>query len=212
MPTASTSSIFGNEACIEPQTSNMYSRRVLAGEFILVNKHLIRELIKLKLWGEEMRIKIMNENGSIQNIPEIPTEIKAIYKTAYEIKQKDLIDMAADRGAYIDQTQSLNIFMDKPNYAKLTSMHFYGWGLRQFERDVNNKPIIPTGEHIRLICDSDGTPKAYRDLTKSLKTGMYYLRSNGTSDAVKFTTQTEVATDNISCSLDNPDECIACSA
>ena len=127
MPTASTSQILGNNECFEPYTSNIYTRRVLSGEFIIVNKHLLKDLIELGLWSNDMKNKIIAANGSIQNIKEIPAEIKELYKTVWEIKQRNLIDMAADRGAYICQSQSLNLFVDSPNTAKLTSMHFYAW-------------------------------------------------------------------------------------
>lgn len=127
MPTASTAQILGNNECFEPYTSNIYTRRVLSGEFIVVNKHLLRDLVKLNLWDEDMRQKLMAANGSVQNIKEIPDNLKALYKTAWELSQKAIIDMAADRGAYICQSQSLNIFMESANFAKLTSMHFYGW-------------------------------------------------------------------------------------
>lgn len=127
MPTASTSQILGNNECFEPYTSNIYVRRVLSGEFIIVNKHLLKDLVQLGLWNETMKNKIIVANGSIQNINEIPAEIKALYKTVWEIKQRHLIDMAADRGAFICQSQSLNLFVDNPTVAKLTSMHFYSW-------------------------------------------------------------------------------------
>ena len=127
MPTASTSQILGNNECFEPYTSNIYSRRVLSGEFIIVNKHLLRDLVQLGLWNNDMKNRIIANNGSIQNIREIPVDIKELYKTVWEIKQRSLIDMAADRGAYICQSQSLNLFVDTPTTSKLTSMHFYGW-------------------------------------------------------------------------------------
>ena len=127
MPTASTAQILGNNECFEPYTSNIYTRRVLSGEFIIVNKHLLRDLVKLGIWDDRLKNKLMASNGSIQNIDEIPENIKNLYKTAWEISQKVLLDMAADRGAFIDQSQSLNIFMENANFAKLTSMHFYGW-------------------------------------------------------------------------------------
>lgn len=218
MPTASTASILGNEASCEAQTSNMYTRRVLSGEFILVNKYLVKELIKLGIWNDSLRKKIINENGSVQNIPEVPTNLKEIFKTVYEIKQKDVIDMAADRGAFIDQTQSMNIFMDSPNFAKLTSMHFYGWGRRNILNDAEGNPVIPQGEGIDVIYDKDGKPRCYRDKKVSLKTGIYYLRNKSTTDAVKFTVQEESKKTveeqlaEISCSLDNPEDCIACSS
>lgn len=127
MPTASTSQILGNNECFEPFTSNLYVRRVLSGEFVIVNKYLLKDLVELGLWNEGMKNKIMVSNGSIQNIPEIPDDIKELYKTVWEIKQRNLIDMAADRGAFICQSQSLNLFVQAPSKAKLTSMHFYGW-------------------------------------------------------------------------------------
>lgn len=127
MPTASTSQILGNNECFEPYTSNIYVRRVLSGEFVVVNKHLLNDLIELNLWNDEMKNRIIANNGSIQKIEDIPDHIKDVYKTVWEIKQRTLIDMAADRGAYICQSQSLNLFVDAPTTSKLTSMHFYGW-------------------------------------------------------------------------------------
>jgi ribonucleoside-diphosphate reductase alpha chain len=129
MPTASTSQILGNNECFEAYTQNLYSRRVLSGEFIVVNKHLMKDLVRLDLWNEEMKHNIFASSGSIQGIAEIPEEIKQIYKTVWEIKQKAIIDMAADRGAFICQTQSLNLFVENPSLSKLTSMHFYAWKL-----------------------------------------------------------------------------------
>jgi ribonucleoside-diphosphate reductase alpha chain len=127
MPTASTSQILGNNECFEPYTSNLYTRRTLAGEHIVVNKHLMRDLVRLGMWNEEMREAIMAANGSIQGIEDIPAEVRALYKTAYEISQKVIIDMSADRGAFICQSQSLNLFMEAPTFGKLSSMHFYAW-------------------------------------------------------------------------------------
>ncbi|MGC8751107.1 ribonucleoside-diphosphate reductase subunit alpha [Hydrotalea sp.] len=168
MPTASTSQILGNNECFEPYTSNIYTRRVLSGEYIIVNKHLLKDLIQLGLWNNTMKNKIIANNGSIQNIPEIPTNIKELYKTVWEIKQRTIIDMAADRGAFICQSQSLNLFVDAPNMAKLTSMHFYAWkkGLKtgmyylrsqaatqavQFtvekQAEVTAQPVIPVQEN-----------------------------------------------------------------
>ncbi len=216
MPTASTASILGNEASCEAQTSNMYTRSVLSGTFILVNKYLVKELVKMGLWNDDLRKRIISENGSVQNIPQVPTNLKEIYKTVYEIKQRDVIDMAADRGAFIDQTQSMNIFMDSPNFAKLTAMHFYGWGRRNFIMNPDGTPIIPQGENIEVIYDKDGKPRCYRDKKNNLKTGIYYLRNKGAADAVKFTIQEEQKKSveeqmaEISCSLDNPDDCLAC--
>ncbi len=127
MPTASTSQIFSNNECFEPYTSNIYTRRVLSGEFIIVNKHLLKDLVSLGLWNNIMKNKIVAANGSVQHIEEIPATIKELYKTVWEIKQRNLIDMAADRGAFICQSQSLNLFVDNPSASKLTSMHFYAW-------------------------------------------------------------------------------------
>jgi ribonucleoside-diphosphate reductase alpha chain len=154
MPTASTSQILGNNECFEPYTSNIYTRRVLSGEFIIVNKHLLRDLVNRGLWDTAMKDKIITANGSIQDIAEIPQELKDLYKTVWEIKMRDIIDMAADRGAYICQSQSLNLFINSPNASKLTSMHFYAW-------------------------------------KKGLKTGMYYLRTQAASQAVKFTVENQ---------------------
>lgn len=163
MPTASTSQIFGNNECFEPYTSNIYSRRVLSGEFVVVNKHLLKDLVELGLWNNDMKNKIIAANGSVQHIDEIPADIKELYKTVWEIKQRNIIDMAADRGAYICQSQSLNLFVDNPTTSKLTSMHFYAWkkGLKtgmyylrtkaaaqavQFTVEKQNKLIEPVAD------------------------------------------------------------------
>jgi ribonucleoside-diphosphate reductase alpha chain len=168
MPTASTSQIFGNNECFEPYTSNIYSRRVLSGEFVIVNKHLLKDLVQLGLWNNAMKNKIVAANGSIQQIKEIPADIQELYKTVWEIKQRSIIDMAADRGAFICQSQSLNLFVDNPTTSKLTSMHFYAWkkGLKtgmyylrtqaasqavQFTVEKQGskqmEPIIPSAQH-----------------------------------------------------------------
>lgn len=127
MPTASTSQILGYTECFEPMTSNIYARRTLAGEYVVVNRYLMNDLMKRGLWTPALKQQIIAQNGSVQGIAEIPEDIQALYKTAWEIKQRTLIDMAAARGAFICQSQSLNLFLESPNYAKLTSMHFYGW-------------------------------------------------------------------------------------
>ena len=169
MPTASTAQILGNNECFEPYTSNIYTRRVLSGEFIIVNKHLLRDLVKLGIWDDRLKNKLMASNGSIQNIEEVPENIKNLYKTAWEISQKVLLDMAADRGAFIDQSQSLNIFMENANFAKLTSMHFYGWkaGLKTgmyylrtksatdaikftLDKEVITEPIAKSKEEVKV--------------------------------------------------------------
>ena len=186
MPTASTSQILGNNECFEPYTSNIYTRRVLSGEFVVVNKHLLLDLVQLGLWNDEMKNEIIKANGSVQGIDSIPDNIKAIYKTVWEIKMKDIIDMSADRGRFIDQSQSLNLFIDQPNMGKITSMHFYAW-------------------------------------EKGLKTGMYYLRTKAATQAIQFTVQKQAKPqlepvltgeyteeEALACSIDNPDDCIAC--
>lgn len=144
MPTASTSQILGNNECIEPVTSNIYTRRVLSGEFAMVNKHLVRDLIQLGLWNEEMKDRIIAHNGSVQYIPEIPADLKELYRTVWEIKQKSVLEMAADRGAYIDQSQSLNIHMEDTNFGKLSSLHFAAWklGLKTGMYYLRTRPAV----------------------------------------------------------------------
>jgi ribonucleoside-diphosphate reductase alpha chain len=127
MPTASTSQILGNNECFEPYTSNIYTRRVLSGEFIVVNKHLLEDLVERGLWNEDMKQELMRNNGSVQNIEGIPEDLKELYRTVWEMSMKDIIDMSRQRGYFIDQSQSLNLFMEGATMAKLTSMHFYGW-------------------------------------------------------------------------------------
>jgi len=186
MPTASTSQILGNNECFEPYTSNIYTRRVLSGEFIVVNKHLLRDLNKLGIWNDELKNRIMVANGSIQDIPEIPENLKELYKTVWEIKQKSILDMAADRGAYICQSQSLNLFMENANFAKLTSMHFYAW-----------KKGLKTGMYYLRT-------KAARDAVKFTVTKD--AATQPTAQQLK-----EEAEAALACSLDNPDNCEMCS-
>ena len=184
MPTASTAQILGNNECFEPYTSNIYTRRVLSGEFIIVNKHLLRDLVKLGIWNDRLKNKLMASNGSIQNIDEIPENIKVLYKTAWEISQKEILDMAADRGAYIDQSQSLNIFMENANFAKLTSMHFYGW-----------KAGLKTGMYYLRT----------KSATDAIK---FTLDKEAMSEPVAKTEEERMA--DIDCSLDDPDNCVSC--
>lgn len=185
MPTASTAQILGNNECFEPYTSNIYTRRVLSGEFIIVNKHLLKDLVKEGLWNKEMRQKIMASNGSIQNINEIPQRLKDLYKTAWEISQKAIIDQAADRGAYICQSQSLNIFMENANFGKLTSMHFYGW-----------EKGLKTG--------------MYYLRTKAATDAIKFTIDKNVVEEVK-TQAIEDQQAAITCSLENPDACEMCS-
>jgi len=127
MPTASTSQILGNNECFEPYTQNIYVRRTLAGEFVIVNKHLVDDLKAVGLWSKEMKDLMVKANGSVQNIVDIPDNLKELYRTVWEISQKVIIDMAADRGVFIDQSQSMNLFVESPTVSKLSSMHFYAW-------------------------------------------------------------------------------------
>ena len=181
MPTASTSQILGNNECFEPYTSNIYNRRVLSGEFVVVNKHLLKDLVSLGLWNDNMKQRIIAANGSVQNIEEIPANLKEIYKTVWEIKQRTIIDMAADRGAFVCQSQSLNLFVEQPNFAKLSSMHFYTW-----------KKGLKTGMYYLRT-------KAAADAIKF------------TVDAAVLTQTKTEAAEQIACSLDNRDACESCS-
>jgi ribonucleoside-diphosphate reductase alpha chain len=185
MPTASTAQILGNNECFEPYTSNIYTRRVLSGEFIIVNKHLLKDLVKEGLWNMDMRQKIMAANGSVQHIPEIPSRIKELYKTAWEISQKALIDQAADRGAFICQSQSLNIFMEQANFGKLTSMHFYGW-----------EKGLKTGMYYLRT-------KAATDAIK------FTIDKSVVEEPSMSSLEEQQAA--IACSLENPDNCEMCS-
>jgi ribonucleoside-diphosphate reductase alpha chain len=127
MPTASTSQILGNNECFEPFTSNLYSRRVLSGEFMIVNKYLVEDLVNLGLWTSEVRTQIIANNGSIQTMLELPSEVRELYKTVWEIPMKTIINMARDRAPFICQSQSLNLFLAEPTPSKVSSMHFYAW-------------------------------------------------------------------------------------
>mmetsp|Transcript_19727 Transcript_19727/g.38611 ORF Transcript_19727/g.38611 Transcript_19727/m.38611 type:complete len:795 (+) Transcript_19727:262-2646(+) len=159
MPTASTSQILGNCEAFEPYTSNMYSRRVLAGEFTVVNTHLLKDLISRGLWTPSVRNQIMADRGSVQNVAEIPDDLKALYKTVWEIKQRSLIDLAADRGAFIDQSQSLNIYMADANVGKLTSCHFYGWK-RGLKTGMYYLRTRPKADAIQFTVDQDSLAAA----------------------------------------------------
>jgi ribonucleoside-diphosphate reductase alpha chain len=182
MPTASTSQILGNNECIEPFTSNIYTRRVLSGEFTIVNKYLISDLIKLDLWNDNMKNRIIEHNGSVQGIDEIPMDLKELYKTVWEIKQKRVLEMAADRGAYIDQSQSLNIHMTDVNMGKLSSMHFYAW-----------KAGLKTGMYyLRTKAAADAIKFTVQNTEK-------------TPTAAAMTSEEAML-----CSIENPEDCEAC--
>jgi ribonucleoside-diphosphate reductase alpha chain len=211
MPTASTSQILGNNECFEPYTSNIYTRRVLSGEFIVVNKHLLRDLVKLNLWNEEIKNKILLNNGSIQNIDEIPQNIKDLYKTVWEIKQRTIIDMAADRGAFIDQSQSLNLFVQDVNFAKMTSAHFYAWkkGLKTGMYYLRTKAAA---NPIKFTVD----PELYADKKKNENENIP-VQILGNEDAliaergqVHLLAVDHQKQEQISCSLDNPEGCEMC--
>lgn len=191
MPTASTSQILGNNECFEPYTSNIYSRRTLSGEFAVVNKHLLRDLVKLDLWDDELKNELISNNGSIQNIDRVPDNLKALYKTAWEISQKRIIEMAAGRGAFICQSQSLNIFMENANFAKLTSMHFYGW-----------KSGLKTGMYYLRT-------KAATDAIKFTVAKQHQEEPSEGTEPVAVTA--EEAEAQIACSLDDPEGCEMCS-
>lgn len=194
MPTASTSQILGNNECFEPYTSNIYTRRVLSGEFIVVNKYLLKDLVSLGLWTNELKNKIITNNGSIQNIEEIPQPIKELYKTVWEIKQRTLIDMAADRGAYICQSQSLNLFLQDVDFSKLTSMHFYGWkkGLKTGMYYLRTKSAV---DAIKFTVET----QAEVPLEPVVETEMQKVIDKEKEKAA------------IACSLENKDDCVMCS-
>ena len=192
MPTASTSQILGNNECFEPYTSNIYTRRVLSGEFVVVNKHLLKDLIKLGLWNDKMKNRLIELNGSVQNINEIPQHIKDLYKTAWEIKGKTLIDMSADRGAYICQSQSLNIFMPEANFGKLTSMHFYAW----------NKGLKTGMYYLR-------TKSAANAIQFTVEKQAEIQLEPGANDPA--IAEAEKKAKDMACSLDNPEGCESCS-
>ncbi|PUZ78119.1 hypothetical protein GQ55_1G427500 [Panicum hallii var. hallii] len=188
MPTASTSQILGNNECFEPYTSNIYSRRVLSGEFVIVNKHLLHDLTEIGVWSPILKNKIIYEDGSVQKVTEVPDDLKAVYKTVWEIKQKTIVDMAADRGCYIDQSQSLNIHMDQPNFGKLTSLHFHAW----------SKGLKTGMYYLRTRAAADAI-KFTVDTT---------LLKDKQQTSEEEDVQAKMA--QMVCSLNNRDECLAC--
>jgi ribonucleoside-diphosphate reductase alpha chain len=192
MPTASTSQILGNNECFEPYTSNIYSRRTLSGEFIIVNKHLLRDLIGLELWNEDMKHQLMAANGSVQGLEEIPQDLKDLYKTVWEISQKAIIDMAAERGAFICQSQSMNLFLQDPNFGKLSSMHFYAWqsGLKTGMYYLRSKAAT---DPIKFTVKQEAQQKA----------------RVGESVATAAASLAAEAAEGQACNLDDPD-CLMC--
>jgi len=188
MPTASTSQILGNNECFEPYTSNLYTRRVLAGEFTIVNQHLVKDLQALDLWNADMKNEIIAANGSVQGIEAIPSDVRALYKTVWEISQKRLVDMAADRGAFIDQSQSFNVHMAAAAVSKLSSMHFHGWkrGLKGSSYYIRTRPAA---DAIKFTLD----------------------HAVAAAGAKKLEKQREAAVaEAIACSIDNPESCLSC--
>jgi len=193
MPTASTSQILGNNECFEPFTSNIYNRRVLSGEFVVVNKHLLRDLVDAGIWNDAIKNKLIAANGSVQKIDEIPASMKELYKTVWEIKQRTIIDMSKDRGAYVCQSQSLNLFVDQPNFAKLTSMHFYAW-----------ESGLKTGMYYLRT-------KAAADAIKFTVDQMALQKEVPAMAAGGVTMVAEKQQAEIACSLDNREACESCS-
>ncbi|RKP08053.1 ribonucleotide reductase [Thamnocephalis sphaerospora] len=204
MPTASTSQILGFNECFEPYTSNIYTRRVLAGEFQIVNPWLLKDLVEMGLWNDQMKNRIIADNGSVQRAPGVPDELRQLYRTVWEISQKSIIDMAADRGAFIDQSQSLNIHIGEPTYAKLTSMHFYGW-----------KKGLKTGMYyLRTRPAADAIKFTVDQLTLKSQQTATAAKAADSADAASDAQPTEAEiTDamRMQCSLDNKDACMMCS-
>lgn len=186
MPTATTSQILGNNECFEPYTTNIYSRRVLSGEFVVVNKHLLSDLTDMGLWTPELKNKLILYNGSVQNLYEIPDDLKSIYRSVWEIKQRAIVDMAVDRGCFIDQSQSLNIHMDQPNFGKLTSLHFYTWakGLKTGMYYLRSRAAA---DAIKFTVDASS------------------IKENSVGAEGRETKMAQMI-----CSLENREECLAC--
>ena len=218
MPTASTSQILGNNECFEPYTSNIYARRVLSGEFAVVNKHLLRDLVKLGLWNDSMKNKLISANGSVQNIKEIPSNLKELYKTVWEIKQKVIIEMAADRGAYICQSQSLNIHIQDPNFGKLTSMHFYAWekGLKTGMYYLRTKAAA---DAIKFTVEKQAEVAIEQaNVVQEHEMNYETYAANAATAKSSAATLTVAGLDNVpeqnwsdmQCSIDDPDGCEAC--
>lgn len=216
MPTASTSQILGNNECFEPYTSNIYTRRTLSGEFIIANKHLMKDLIELGLWTETMRQKLIATNGSVQAIPEIPQNIKDIYRTVWEISQKAIIDMSADRGAYICQSQSLNIHLKDPNFGKLTSMHFYAWK-KGLKTGMYYLRSTAAADAIQFTLDKTAMQPAVVEatttvsVTETVTVQQPVAVAVEAQQAIQYTAADyEQKRADMACSLDNPDACEAC--
>lgn len=211
MPTASTAQILGNNESFEPYTSNIYNRRVLSGEFQIVNHHLLKDLTELDLWDDDMKNLIIGNNGSIQTIEEIPQHIRDLYKTVWEISQKTLIQMAADRGAFIDQSQSFNIHVAEPNYGKLTSIHFYGWkmGLKTGMYYLRTKPAANA---IQFTVDKSKLSETNKTGESPSKIEKTPTKTNGTTNGTTNGSydEKERRMAEMTCSLQNKDDCLMC--
>lgn len=211
MPTASTSSILGNTEAFEPIPSNIYKRNVLSGEFIRINKYLINDLQALNLWNDNMKQKIIAGEGSIQNISEIPENIRQLYRTVWEIKQRHIIDLAADRGAFICQSQSLNIFLSQPTFSSLTSMHFYGW-----EKGLKTGSYYIRQQSARQAQKFTVDVSVEKDLkqSKEFEDAYKILIDKGfqNQDLKDFTPAEVISFAKDICSRDNPDSCVMCSS
>jgi len=221
MPTASTSQILGNNECFEPYTSNIYTRRVLSGEFIVVNKHLLLDLVNLGLWNDDVKNELLRANGSIQDIDGIPANIKELYKTVWEMSMRDIIDMSAERGVFIDQSQSLNLFMENPNAGKLTSMHFYAWkkGLKtgmyylrskaassaiKFTISKNSKAEVDAMEAAKQLTHNEAQATVTQPVLPQAEI------SDVNHVAMPKAPGTYTEDEMIACSIDNPEDCEAC--
>lgn len=203
MPTASTSQILGNNEAFEPYTSNIYTRRVLSGEFIVVNKHLLEDLVKRGLWNEELKQEIMRHNGSVQHIEVIPQDLKDLYKTVWEMSMKDIIDMSRHRGYFIDQSQSLNLFMQDANYAKLTSMHFYAWksGLKTGMYYLRTKAAV---DAIKFTLNNEKKAEPVVQKTEAVAVEVAAPNETGEMTAEDFAAMIEMARNA------GPDDCEMC--
>jgi ribonucleoside-diphosphate reductase alpha chain len=215
MPTASTAQILGNNECFEPFTSNIYRRNVLSGEFVVVNKHLVLDLIDLGLWNDSVRINMIKENGSVQNIPNIPEQIKEVYKTAWEMKLSNLIDMSADRGVFICQSQSLNLFMRDANVAKLNKALFYGWkkglktGMYYLRSNAKTEAKKSLGENVNSI---EVAEEVVETKVETLNVTSNFVEENKVELSVSKDISNEEADamSQLTCSLDSPENCISC--
>ena len=226
MPTASTAQILGNNESFEPYTSNIYTRRVLSGEFQVVNHHLLLELTERGIWNEQLKMEIIANGGSVQNIPEIPDDIKALYKTVWEIPQRRILELAADRGAFIDQSQSLNVHISEPTMAKITSMHFFGWkiGLKTGMYYLRTKPAAKA---IQFTVDKT---KIRAAISSDITNGTVIINNddnnNGNTNSKSTLKRTLIGTTEIAttidgmvrkpsaeevCSLENREACLMCS-